>query len=155
MRHVTTIPSMTANPTPRPSYRAPDPGEHLWGASAIYRRTVENFNKAVDVLKLDVNVAARLRRPERVLVVSVPVRMDDGHVEVFTGYRVQHNDSCGPYKGGIRYSVDVDLGEVCSLAMQMTWKTALVGLPLGGAKGGVSVDPRMLSYREVQDLTRR
>ena len=155
MRHVTTIPSMTANPTPRPSYRAPDPGEHLWGASAIYRRTVENFNKAVDVLKLDVNVAARLRRPERVLVVSVPVRMDDGHVEVFTGYRVQHNDSCGQYKGGIRYSVDVDLGEVCSLAMQMTWKTALVGLPLGGAKGGVSVDPRMLSYREVQDLTRR
>jgi len=136
-------------------YRAPDPGAELWGASSIYRRTVENFNMAADVLKLDVNVAARLRRPERVLVVSVPVRMDDGHVEVFTGYRVQHNDSCGPYKGGIRFAVDVDLGEVSSLAMQMTWKTALVGLPLGGAKGGVSVDPRMLSYREVQELTRR
>ena len=64
---------------------------------------------------------------------DVPVRMDDGHVEVFTGYRVQHNDSCGPFKGGIRFAVDVDLGEVSSLAMQMTWKTALVGLPLIGA----------------------
>jgi glutamate dehydrogenase (NAD(P)+) len=136
-------------------YRAPDPGELLWGGSPIFKRTVTNFDKAAEVIALDRNIRARLRRPERMVIVSVPVRMDDSHVEVFTGYRVQHNDSCGPYKGGIRFAPDVDLGEVCSLAMQMTWKTALVGLPLGGAKGGVAVDPRQLSHREVQDLTRR
>jgi glutamate dehydrogenase (NAD(P)+) len=116
---------------------------------------VTNFEKAAAVIDLDQNTASRLRRPERMLIVSVPVRMDDGQVEVFTGYRVQHNDSCGPYKGGIRFAPDVDLGEVCSLAMQMTWKTALMGLPLGGAKGGVAVEPRRLSFRETQELTRR
>lgn len=136
-------------------YHAPDPGELLWGRSSVFQQTVRNFELAAEVIGLDRNIAARLRRPERMVIVSVPVRMDDGRVDVFTGYRVQHNDSCGPYKGGIRYAPDVDLGEVCSLAMQMTWKTALVGLPLGGAKGGVAVDPRRLSYREVQDLTRR
>lgn len=139
----------------RPAYRAPDAGAELWGRSPIFQRTISNFEKAAALIKLDENVAQRLRRPERMLIVSVPVRMDSGRVEVFTGYRVQHNDSCGPYKGGIRFAPDIDLGEVCSLAMQMTWKTALVGLPLGGAKGGVAVDPRKLSFREVQELTRR
>lgn len=123
--------------------------------SPAYRRTLENFNKAAEVINLDPNVAARLRLPERMLIVSVPVRMDDGHVEVFTGYRVQHNDSLGPYKGGIRFHPEVDVGEVTSLAMQMTWKTSLAGLPFGGAKGGVSVDPAKLSYNETQRLTRR
>jgi glutamate dehydrogenase (NAD(P)+) len=126
-----------------------------WTQSPVWQRTLRNFDLTADLIKLDKNVAARLRRPERIMIVSVPVRMDDGRIEVFTGYRVQHNDSCGPYKGGIRYSPELDLGETCSLAMQMTFKTALIGLPLGGAKGGVTVDPRRLSYREVQDLTRR
>jgi glutamate dehydrogenase (NAD(P)+) len=129
--------------------------EMIWAASPIWQRTLTNFTRAAELVELDRNTLARLSRPERIMVVSIPVRMDEGVVQVFTGYRVQHNDSRGPYKGGIRYSPDVDLGEVCSLAMQMTWKTALVGLPLGGAKGGVTCDPTALSHREVQDLTRR
>jgi len=123
--------------------------------SPAYQRVIENFEAAATVLNLDPNTAARLRRPERIVIVSVPTRMDDGSVKVFTGYRVQHNDSLGPYKGGIRYHPEVDVGEVCALAMQMTWKCAVVGLPLGGAKGGVRVDPLRLSYNESQNLTRR
>lgn len=129
--------------------------EMIWASSPIWQRTLTNFRRAAELINLDQNTAARLARPERIMVVSIPVRMDTGEVQVFTGYRVQHNDSRGPYKGGIRFSPEVDLGEVCSLAMQMTWKTALIGLPLGGAKGGVTVDPLALSYKEVQQLTRR
>jgi glutamate dehydrogenase (NAD(P)+) len=102
-----------------------------------------------------VNVANRLRRPHRALIVSVPIRMDDGRVHVFTGYRVQHNDVLGPFKGGIRYHQAVNLGEVSALAMWMTWKCSLVGLPLGGAKGGVACDPAELSRHELQSMTRR
>src|SRR5574342_1295617 len=89
---------------------------------------VQQFDIAAAKLNLDVNVANRLRRPDRALVVSVPTRMDDGRVYVFTGYRVQHNDVLGPFKGGIRYDPDVNLGEVSALAMAMTWKCALTGL---------------------------
>jgi glutamate dehydrogenase (NAD(P)+) len=89
------------------------------------------------------------------LIVSVPTRMDDGSVRVFTGYRVQHNDVLGPFKGGIRYHPDVNLGEVSALAMWMTWKCSLVGLPLGGAKGGVACEPAKLSRYELQGMTRR
>jgi glutamate dehydrogenase (NAD(P)+) len=89
------------------------------------------------------------------MIVSVPTRMDDGRVHVFTGYRVQHNDVLGPFKGGIRYHPEVNLGEVSALAMWMTWKCSLVGLPLGGAKGGVACDPAELSRHELQSLTRR
>jgi glutamate dehydrogenase (NAD(P)+) len=96
-----------------------------------------------------------LQRPDRALIVSVPVRMDDGNVRVFTGYRVQHNDVLGPFKGGIRYHPEVNLGEVSALAMWMTWKCALAGLPLGGAKGGISCDPNALSRKELQGMTRR
>ena len=81
--------------------------------------------------------------------------MDDGSVKVFTGYRVQHNDTLGPYKGGIRYHPEVNLGEVTALSMWMTWKCSLMGLPLGGAKGGITCDPRDLSRNEVQSMTRR
>ncbi len=126
-----------------------------WEASPARRQSLENFNQAAEIHKLDPNTASRLRRPEKIVIVSVPVRMDDGSVEVFTGYRVQHNDSCGPYKGGIRYHPDVDLGEVAALAMSMTWKCALMNLPLGGAKGGIEVDPLALSTEEMQGLTRR
>jgi glutamate dehydrogenase (NAD(P)+) len=96
-----------------------------------------------------------LRVPKRELTVNFPVTMDDGHVEVFTGYRVQHNLSRGPAKGGIRYHQDVTLDEVRALAMWMTWKCAVVNIPYGGGKGGVIVDPKQLSMREVEGLTRR
>lgn len=116
---------------------------------------IRQFDVAAERLNLDPNVAGRLRRPDRALIVSVPTRMDDGSVHVFTGYRVQHNDVLGPFKGGIRYHPDVNLGEVSALAMWMTWKCSLVGLPLGGAKGGIACDPRRLSRQELQGMTRR
>ncbi|GMU23035.1 MAG: glutamate dehydrogenase [Phycisphaerae bacterium] len=132
-----------------------NPIDLQWETSPARQQSLANFQEAAEVLRLDPNTSARLRRPERIIVVSVPARMDDGSVEVFTGYRVQHNDSCGPYKGGLRYHPSVDLGEVGALAMAMTWKCALMQLPLGGAKGGVQVDPLRLSRRELQNLTRR
>jgi glutamate dehydrogenase (NAD(P)+) len=116
---------------------------------------VQQFEIAAAKLNLDKNVAARLQRPDRALIVSVPVMRDNGEVHVFTGYRVQHNDTLGPFKGGIRYHPEVNLGEVSALAMWMTWKCALAGLPLGGAKGGVSCDPTEFSRAELQGLTRR
>ena len=116
---------------------------------------VQQFDTAAAKLSLDANVAERLRRPDRAMIVSVPTRMDDGRVNVFTGYRVQHNDVLGPFKGGIRYHPAVNLGEVSALAMWMTWKCSLVGLPLGGAKGGVACDPAELSRHELQSMTRR
>lgn len=116
---------------------------------------VQQFDIAAERLNLDKNIAGRLRRPDRALIVSVPTRMDDGRVHVYTGYRVQHNDTLGPFKGGIRYHPDVNLGEVSALAMWMTWKCALVGLPLGGAKGGIACDPLELSRNELQNMTRR
>ncbi len=116
---------------------------------------VRQFEIASEKLKLDENVATRLKRPDRALIVSIPTRMDDGSVKVYTGYRVQHNDTLGPYKGGIRYYPEVNLGEVSALAMWMTWKCSLMGLPLGGAKGGIACDPGDLSRNEVQSMTRR
>src|SRR5918995_2688791 len=116
---------------------------------------VQQFDVAAAKLGLDPNLAVRLRRPDRAMVVSVPTRMDDGSVNVFTGYRVQHNDVLGPFKGGLRYHPSVNLGEVSALAMWMTWKCSLVGLPLGGAKGGIACDPAELSRHELQSLTRR
>jgi glutamate dehydrogenase (NAD(P)+) len=123
--------------------------------SAAMEMAVEQFDLAANKLGVDPNVAARLRRPDRSLIVSVPTRMDDGRVHVFTGYRVQHNDVLGPFKGGLRYNPAVNLGEVSALAMWMTWKCSLVGLPLGGAKGGIACDPAILSRNELQSMTRR
>ena len=120
-----------------------------------FRLAVAQFDCAAELMSLDQNLRQRLKLPDRSLVVSVPVRMDDGRVEVFTGYRVIHDSSRGPSKGGIRYHPDVNLGEVAALAMWMTWKCALAGLPYGGAKGGVRVDPQKLSRGELQRLTRR
>jgi glutamate dehydrogenase (NAD(P)+) len=116
---------------------------------------VQQFDVAAAKLGLDPNLAVRLRRPDRAMVISVPTRMDDGRVNVFTGYRVQHNDVLGPFKGGLRYHPSVNLGEVSALAMWMTWKCSLVGLPLGGAKGGIACDPAELSRNELQSMTRR
>jgi glutamate dehydrogenase (NAD(P)+) len=123
--------------------------------SATSDMAIQQFDIAADRLGVDPNVARRLRRPDRALIVSVPTRMDDGGVKVFTGYRVQHNDVLGPFKGGIRYHPAVNLGEVSALAMWMTWKCSLVGLPLGGAKGGIACDPAELSRHELQSMTRR
>ncbi|HEU4753940.1 MAG TPA: Glu/Leu/Phe/Val dehydrogenase [Armatimonadota bacterium] len=113
---------------------------------------LDNVSK---LLRLDPAIHEFLRYPKRELTVHFPVKMDDGSYRVFTGYRVQHNTSLGPTKGGIRYAPDVDLQEVRALAMWMTWKCALVGLPYGGAKGGVAVDPRALSQHELEGLSRR
>lgn len=121
----------------------------------IYQMAVSQFNQAADLLHLDPNIRKRLIAPKRALLVSVPVAMDDGHVEVFQGYRVHHDCTLGPSKGGVRYHPDVTLGEICALAMWMTWKCALVGLPFGGAKGGVNCDPATFSRKELQRLTRR
>ena len=115
----------------------------------------QQFDIAAAKINLDANVAGRLRRPERAMIVSVPTRMDHGRVQVFTGYRVQHNDVLGPFKGGIRYHPAVNLGEVSALAMWMSCKCSLVGLPLGGAKGGIACDPAELSRHELQSMTRR
>lgn len=120
-----------------------------------FRLAVAQFDEAAELMGLDPNLRERLKMPERSLVVSIPIRMDDGAVKVFTGYRVLHDSSRGPSKGGIRYHPEVNLGEVAALAMWMTWKCALAGLPYGGAKGGVRVAPETLSKGELQRLTRR
>ena len=120
-----------------------------------FRLAVAQFNEAAEAMHLDPNLRERLKLPQRSLIVSIPVKMDDGHVEVFTGYRVQHDTARGPSKGGIRYHPEVNLGEVAALSMWMTWKCALADLPYGGAKGGVRVDPKLLSRGELQRLTRR
>ena len=113
------------------------------------------FDLAAERLGLDEGMRAVLREPRREFTVHFPVHMDDGSVQVFTGYRVQHNLGRGPAKGGIRYHQDVSLDEVKALAMWMTWKCAVVGIPYGGGKGGVIVDPKKLSQKELEALTRR
>ena len=113
------------------------------------------FDLAAELLNLSPGLRRVLREPKRELTVHFPVKMDDGSVQVFTGYRVQHNLGRGPAKGGIRYHQDVTLDEVKALAMWMTWKCAVVGIPFGGGKGGVVVDPKKLSQRELEGLTRR
>ena len=120
-----------------------------------FRLAVAQFDQAAETMDLDHNLRERLKLPQRSLIVSLPVRMDDGRVEVYTGYRVQHDSSRGPSKGGIRYHPDVNLGEVAALAMWMTWKCALADLPYGGAKGGVAINPKQFSQPELQRLTRR
>ena len=113
------------------------------------------FDAAAEQLDLDPGLRRVLRVPQRELTVNFPVTMDDGHVEVFTGFRIQHNVSRGPAKGGIRYHQDVTRDEVRALSMWMTWKCAVVNIPYGGGKGGVIVDPKKLSMRELEGLTRR
>jgi glutamate dehydrogenase (NAD(P)+) len=115
----------------------------------------QQLDNVANAVNLDKNVLERLGLPRRALVVSVPVQMDNGVTEVFTGYRVQHSLTSGPAKGGLRYYPSVDLGEVAALAMWMSWKCGIMGLPFGGAKGGISVDPVKLSRGELERLTRR
>jgi glutamate dehydrogenase (NAD(P)+) len=120
-----------------------------------YEMALMQFNVAADRLRLPSGVRAALAQPKRELTVNFPVRMDDGSVRIFTGYRVQHNIARGPAKGGIRYDEHVTLDEVRALAMWMTWKCAVVNIPFGGAKGGVICNPKELSLGELERLTRR
>src|SRR5438034_1059273 len=123
--------------------------------SPLYRTALAQLDRVAARLSLEPNIHERLRHPRRALVVSIPVRMDDGNTKVFRGYRVQHSTVLGPTKGGLRYDADVNLGEVTALAMLMSWKCALAGLPYGGAKGGVRCNPRSMSVTERENLTRR
>ena len=120
-----------------------------------YETALRQFDEAAEILNLDADMREILRRPKRELVVNFPVEMDDGGIRMFRGYRVHHNITRGPAKGGIRYHPQADLDEVRALAMWMTWKCAVMNLPYGGAKGGVEVDPHRLSLAELENLTRR
>ncbi len=120
-----------------------------------YDVALTNFDAAADALELNQDIREMIRYPERVLMVSVPVRMDDGHIHRFEGYRVQHSMVRGPAKGGIRYHPQVTLDEVKALATWMTWKCAVVNIPFGGAKGGITCDPKHMSMGELERMTRR
>ncbi|MEN3014531.1 MAG: Glu/Leu/Phe/Val dehydrogenase [bacterium] len=120
-----------------------------------YEMAVMQLEEVARFINLKPDVLEYLRYPKREFIVSIPVRMDDGSVKIFTGYRVQHNFALGPTKGGFRYHPNVTLDEVRALAMWMTWKCAVMDLPYGGAKGGVKVDPKQLSENELERLTRR
>src|ERR671935_2693073 len=120
----------------------------------LYRIAVEQFERAADVLGLEDDIRKRLVEPRRSLIVNFPIRRESGEVQEFTGYRVQHTLVMGPTKGGIRLAPGVSLGECAALAMWMTYKCALLGLPFGGAKGGVRCDPNRLSDAEMERLGR-
>src|SRR4051794_595257 len=127
-------------------------GEHH---SKFWQNAHGYFDKVYTTMNLDPHWRGYLASPKRVLAVSCPIRMDDGRIQTFTGYRAQHNGARGPFKGGIRFDPSVDRDEVMALAMLQTWKNALVDLPFGGAKGGVVCDPKKLSMGEKERLTRR
>jgi len=121
----------------------------------LFRTALQQFELALPYADVNESIAERLRYPERAVMVTVPIRRDEGHVDVFPAYRVQHSSVLGPTKGGIRYDPHVTMGECAALAVWMTWKCALLRLPYGGAKGGVRCNPRELSLRELERLTRR
>ena len=120
-----------------------------------FRMACQQFDLVADHLQIPASDRARLKYPKRSMTVALPIKRDNGAVEVFPGYRVQHHLTLGPTKGGLRYHPDVALGEVAALAMWMSWKCALTGLPYGGAKGGIACDPHKLSEAELERLTRR
>lgn len=122
---------------------------------SLFENTLKQIREAARIMELDKNIETLLSNPKRVIQVSVPVKMDSGEIKVFQGFRVQHNDVAGPFKGGIRYHPQVDMSEVKALATWMSMKCAVVGIPLGGGKGGVIVDPRELSEGELERLTRK
>ena len=138
-------------PVPQPILPRMAPREDL----NPFRIAQIQFDMAAEYLKLDPGLRQILRTPKRVMEVSVPVKMDNGQTKVFTGFRVQHNVSRGPAKGGLRYHPNVTLDEVKALAAWMTWKTATVNLPYGGAKGGIVCDPKRMSKGELERMTRR
>jgi glutamate dehydrogenase (NAD(P)+) len=135
-----------------PTHPPPAP---LFESSPTFQMALRQLGSVAEHIDLDAGVLERLSMPKRALVVSVPIRMDDGRTEGFLGFRVQHSLTSGPAKGGLRYHPAVDLGEVAALAMWMSWKCGIMGLPFGGAKGGIACDPASLSRNEKERLTRR
>ena len=125
------------------------------GGGSIFNAMLQEFDGAARLLGLDPGIWKVLTHAKRQIIVSCPIQMDNGEIEVFTGYRVQYNITLGPAKGGIRYHPGVTLDEVTALAAWMTWKCAVAHIPFGGGKGGVIVDPNRLSRRELEALTRR
>src|SRR5204863_6445156 len=123
--------------------------------SPTFHMACQQFDLVADHLQIPETERGRLKFPKRSMTVALPIHCEDGTTEVFTGYRVQHHLTLGPTKGGLRYHPDVTLGEVAALAMWMSWKCALTGLPYGGAKGGITCDPRNMSTQELERLTRR
>ena len=120
-----------------------------------YQMALKQLEETAKIINLDEGIHKILAKPKRVLTVSLPVKMDDGRIEVFTGFRSQHNDARGPFKGGIRYHPQVTIEEVMALSMWMTWKCAVVGIPLGGGKGGIICNPKKMSNSELERMTRR
>ena len=120
-----------------------------------YQMALKQLEETAKIINLDEGIHKILAKPKRVLTVSLPVKMDDGRIEVFTGFRSQHNDARGPFKGGIRYHPQVTIEEVMALSMWMTWKCAVVGIPLGGGKGGIICNPKKMSTTELERMTRR
>lgn len=137
------VSSQVATTSPTPAYICP------------FDRTCSYLNQAAAELGMDPNILVILEHPRKVVTVSIPVKLDNGKVEILAGHRVQHCDVLGPYKGGTRYHPTVNLGELSALAMLMTWKCALLGIPYGGAKGGIAIDPTQYSVGELERLTRR
>ncbi|CAG5080468.1 Glu/Leu/Phe/Val family dehydrogenase [Parvicella tangerina] len=123
--------------------------------AGMYENVLKQFNKAADIVALNEGVRKILSHTNNEIVVHFPVKMDSGEIEIFTGYRVQHNNYLGPYKGGLRYHPTVDIDAARALAAWMTWKTALVGLPYGGGKGGIKIDPKNYTKSELERITRR
>jgi len=122
---------------------------------SVYQTVTQQFNAAADRMSLDPEIRKILAKTTNEIIVNFPVKMDDGHIEMFTGYRVQHNNALGPYKGGLRYHPAVNIDEVRALATWMTWKTAIAGIPLGGAKGGIQIEPAKYSTFELERISRR
>jgi glutamate dehydrogenase (NAD(P)+) len=123
--------------------------------TSIYDNVIRQFDKAADLMGLDPEVRKILGKTTNEIVVNFPVMMDDGHIEILTGYRVQHNNALGPYKGGLRFHPAVDIDEVRALATWMSWKSAIIDIPFGGAKGGIQMDPANYSARELERISRR
>jgi glutamate dehydrogenase (NAD(P)+) len=127
----------------------------MYDSSPTFQMARQQLHSVSQVIDIDEGILDRLSVPKRAMIVSIPVRMESGEVEVFSGYRVQHSLTSGPSKGGLRYHPSVDLGEVAALAMWMSWKCGIMNLPFGGAKGGISCDPSQLTFVEKERLTRR
>jgi len=140
--------------------RPPDPERPIapipvFQNSPTFQMALRQLHQVAEAIDLDRNILERLSMPKRAMVVSIPIRMEDGRTEGFVGYRVQHSLTSGPSKGGLRYHPSVDLGEVAALAMWMSWKCGIMNLPFGGAKGGIACDPSRLTRVELERLTRR
>lgn len=146
----------TTKPAPAAAAREPDAAANpARPRASLFENVIHQFNKAADLMGLDSSIRKILSKPQNEISVNFPVKMDNGRVEVFTGYRVQHNSALGPFKGGLRYHPSVDIDEVRALAAWMTWKTALTNIPFGGAKGGIQLEPWKYSPDELQRITRR